>query len=126
MAMVFVRTEPQVEVVAFDRRLHALPLGPHQRFGDVLRLLGRWSFGTDMALPFRYVLEQRSPVDAIVTVSDRHTWAKRKHPVQALARYRETVNPQARAVVLAPAIDVGSPVPAIGRAYGRGRVCQYV
>src|SRR3546814_19496774 len=64
-----------------------------------------------MALPFRHALERRSPVDAIVTVSDRHTWAKRKDPVQALARYRETVNPQARAVVLATAIDVGSLVP---------------
>ncbi|CAA7615678.1 TROVE domain-containing protein [Magnetospirillum sp. UT-4] len=111
MAMAFVRTERQVEVVAFDTELHSAPLTPRQRLDDVVRLFGQWQGGTDIALPISYALERKLEVDAIVVITDNETWAGRQHPIQALKRYRETVNPAAKAVVLAATANAGSVVP---------------
>lgn len=111
MAMAFVRVEKQVEVVAFDTDLHAAPLTPRQRLDDVVRLFGQWNGGTDIALPVHHALKRKLEVDAIVVITDNETWAGREHPVQALKRYRETVNPDAKAVVLAATANSGSVVP---------------
>lgn len=111
MAMACVRSERQVEVVAFDTRLHAAPLTRRQRLDDVLRLFAQWGGGTDVSLPILHALNRRQAFDAIVVITDSETWSGREHPVQALARYREIVNPAARAVVLAAAANSGSVVP---------------
>lgn len=111
MAMTFVRSERQVEVVAFDTGLYPVPLSPRQRLDDVVRAFSRWGGGTDVSLPIQYALTHRRTVDAIVLLTDSETWAGREHPVQALRRYRETINPHARAVVLAACANGGSVVP---------------
>jgi 60 kDa SS-A/Ro ribonucleoprotein len=49
-------------------------------------------------------------VDAFVVVTDNETWAGRQHPVQALARYREQINPEARVAVMACSANGGSVV----------------
>ncbi len=111
MAMVFVRSEPRVEVVGFDTALHDIPLAPRQRRVDALRLFDRWGGGTDVSLPILHVLHQKREVDAIVMITDSETWAGRQHPVQVLRQYRESVNPTVKAVVLATAANAGSVVP---------------
>lgn len=91
--------------------LHAVPLTPRQRLDDVVRLFGQWQGGTDVALPISYALGRKLEFDAIVVITDNETWAGRQHPIQALRRYRETVNPAAKTVVLAATANAGSVVP---------------
>ncbi|CUW37143.1 putative 60 kDa SS-A/Ro ribonucleoprotein homolog [Magnetospirillum sp. XM-1] len=111
MAMTFVHSERHVEVVGFDTEIHTVALSARQRLDDVVRTFKQWSGGTDTALPIQHALRARREFDAIVVLTDNETWAGKQHPVQALRQYRETVNPAAKAVVLATAANTGSVVP---------------
>ncbi len=111
MAMVFARTEQEAHVIAFDTGARPAGVSRRQRLDDVVRTFSQWSGGTDVAQPMLYALKQRLAVDAFVVVTDNETWAGREHPVQALARYRRAVNPEARVAVMACAANGGSVVP---------------
>lgn len=112
VAMAFVRADREVEMVAFDTAIHHPGVSPRQRLDDVVRVLGQWDGGTDVAQPVLWALERRLTVDGFVILTDDETWAGDEHPVQSLARYREQVNPAARIAVLACAANAGSVVPA--------------
>ena len=111
MAMTFVRTEPEAHIIAFDTGARPAGVSKRQRLDDVVRTFSQWSGGTDVAQPMLYAHKQRLEVDAFVVVTDNETWAGRRHPVQALARYREQINPEARVAVMACAANGGSVVP---------------
>jgi 60 kDa SS-A/Ro ribonucleoprotein len=111
MAMTFVRSEQNVEVVGFDTELHPVALSARQRLDDVVRTFKQWNGGTDLSLPIQHALKSRREFDAIVTLTDNETWAGRQHPIQSLKNYRQMVNPFAKAVVLATAANAGSVVP---------------
>ena len=105
------QTEENVRVIAFDTAVHQPGLSRRQRFDDVARKLASYGGGTDISLPLNYAIEQRQEVDAFVVLTDNETWAGREHPAQALARYRETINPNAKIAVLAFTANHGSIVP---------------
>ncbi len=111
MAMVFLRSEPDAQVIAFDTEVHRPDLSPNLRLDRVEQALSQWSGGTNLALPMQYALQQEMLVDAFVVITDNETWAGTQHPVQALAEYRRRVNPRAKVVVLATAANGGSVVP---------------
>jgi 60 kDa SS-A/Ro ribonucleoprotein len=111
LALVTMATEPETDVVGFtaagprtslhDRALSALPISPRQRLDDAVRAVSDLPFGgTDCALPMVWALENRRVYDTFVVYTDNETWAGAIHPHQALARYREQVNPGARLVVV--------------------------
>jgi 60 kDa SS-A/Ro ribonucleoprotein len=111
MAMTYLRTEEAAHIIAFDTAARPAGVSERQRLDDVVRTLSQWSGGTDVAQPMLYALKRRLAVDAFVVVTDNETWAGLEHPVQALARYRQQVNPEARAAVMACAANGGSVVP---------------
>jgi 60 kDa SS-A/Ro ribonucleoprotein len=55
---------------------------------------------TDCAAPILFALEKRWPVDAFVLYTDIQSWAGDTHVVEALAKFRRTVNPGAKLIVV--------------------------
>jgi 60 kDa SS-A/Ro ribonucleoprotein len=111
LALVTMATEPETDVVGFtsgsflrSRRhsgLTPLPISPRQRLDDAVRAVSDLPFGgTDCALPMVWALQERRAYDTFVVYTDNETWAGAVHPHQALATYRERVNPGARLAVV--------------------------
>ena len=101
MAMVTLRSEPQVQTVAFSTQLVPVDLSGHQRLDDVVAKLGRIPMGgTDCALPMRWALERKLEVDAFVVYTDNETWFGQVHPHQALRSYRERMGVPAKLCVV--------------------------
>ena len=102
MAMLFVRTELEVDVVSFTRRIVKTGgMGKTQRLDDVMRSWPAIGEGTDLAQPVAWALKNGIVADAFVLVTDSETWAGHAHPAQVLADYRRKLNPQAKLVVMA-------------------------
>lgn len=106
VAMTVVRTEPHAHVMTFDTVPHDVALSPRQRLDDVLdRIRRTGGGGTDLAQPMLYGLQNWIPADVILVLTDSETWAGRRHPVEALSRYRRAINPGCKLVVLAAAAN---------------------
>lgn len=81
--------------------VESFPMSPRQRLTDVTHALGAMPFGpTDCALPMLYALENKFPVDVFVVYTDNETWHGDIHPVQALAKYRQTMGIPAKLIVV--------------------------
>jgi 60 kDa SS-A/Ro ribonucleoprotein len=79
-----------------------LDISPRQRLDDVLRATSDLPFGgTDCALPMRWALRTRTPVDAFVIYTDNESWAGDVHVDQALNDYRQAMSIPARLVAVA-------------------------
>lgn len=114
LAMVTAGTEPNHDIVGFTGRhgnngygayvtstaLTELDISPRRRLDDVCRYVGGLPMGmTDCALPFTWAAEQKRVYDAVVILTDNESWAGPIHVHQALRRYREQINPEARLIV---------------------------
>jgi 60 kDa SS-A/Ro ribonucleoprotein len=83
-----------------------LAISPRQRLDDVVRATSDLPFGgTDCALPMRWALATRTPVDAFVIYTDNESWAGEVHVDQALNDYRQALGIPARLVAVALAAD---------------------
>ncbi len=101
MALITAATEHDYAVVAFSHQMVRCNISPRQRLDDVADALRRIPMGgTDCALPMRWALDNKVQADAFVIYTDSETWYGDIHPVQALQRYRETMNIPARLVVV--------------------------
>lgn len=79
-----------------------LPLSGKQRLDDVIRVIDGWDFGgTDVALPMRYAMAKKIPVDCFEVYTDNETWAGEVHPWVALEDYRQKMGIDARLVCVA-------------------------
>jgi len=120
MAMVTARTEPEHGFVAFtcsngagfwgrgegvtdpDSGISVLTLSPRQRLDDIVKQVSKLNFGgTDCALPMRWALKHKQPVDTFIVYTDSETWAGSIHPSQALKEYRQKMGIPAKLVVVA-------------------------
>lgn len=100
LALVTANVETSYAVYGFSHRLTPLAISPKQRLRDAVRTVSDLPFGgTDCALPMKHALAEKLEVDTFVVYTDSETWAGRNHPHQALAEYRQKVNPAARLVV---------------------------
>lgn len=101
MAMVAVRTEPEVFPMAFSGGFVNLPLTASQRLDDVLRLMSGMPFDrTDCAVPMQWAAQNKVPVDTFIVYTDNETWSGGVHPFQALRRYRDIMGIPAKMVVV--------------------------
>ena len=105
LSLVQVATEPAVKVVGFtggSEGVRPLAISPRQRLSDALRVTDGLPFGrTDCALPMRYALRHRMPVETFVVYTDNETWCGEIHPHQALIEYRRKMGIPARLIVVA-------------------------
>jgi 60 kDa SS-A/Ro ribonucleoprotein len=101
MAMVTLRSEPEVEATAFSTNLIRVGLSARQRLDDVIRKLQRIPMGgTDCSLPMRWALDNKIETDAFVVYTDNETWHGQIHPHQALRQYRERMGIPAKLIVV--------------------------
>jgi 60 kDa SS-A/Ro ribonucleoprotein len=110
MAMLFVRTEKNIHTMAFDTQAHNLTITSKQRLDDIIKNMTEWGGGTDLSIPIAYALEKKLKLDAFVILTDSETWVGREHPVQTLHKYRQTINHNAKLIVLASTANHGSVV----------------
>lgn len=99
MALVIANTEPNYHIIGVDTQIQNVSISPRQRLDDVVTTLSRLGGGgTDLSLPMKYALYDKTRYDAIIILSDSETWAGRTQPVQALDMYRSQVNPEAKII----------------------------
>jgi 60 kDa SS-A/Ro ribonucleoprotein len=112
LALTYLKTEPNVQIISFSaidqpRRNSGLftpALSARQRIDDAARTIqSSGNGGTDCALPVIWAGVESRPFDAFLIFTDDQSWAGNVHPAQALVRYREKVNPDARLVSAAVA-----------------------
>jgi len=118
MAMIIARTEPVHFVHGFTAGSSRYGYGQDQEqalagfidlgvssnesMHSVMRKVQKRNFGrTDCALPMLYASANNIMVDTFVIITDSETWAGKIKPVDALRRYRQTHNPNAKLVVVA-------------------------
>lgn len=119
MAMVTARVEPNYDVYGFtmgrkneycvyggrgafsNRAISPIQIRPNMDFDTIIKTVSGLPFsGTDCALPIMFALEKRMYVDVFCVYTDSETWAGTIQPSQALARYRQQINPKAKMVVV--------------------------
>jgi 60 kDa SS-A/Ro ribonucleoprotein len=101
MGLVTAATEPYVAGMAFTSNPVPFPITGTERLDDVVRTMHSTDFGrTDCAVPMQYATREGLTVDTFVIYTDNETWAGGEHPAQALRKYREQFEVQARLIVV--------------------------
>lgn len=101
LAMVAMRTEPEVFPMAFSGGFQPCPLTASQQLNDVLQTMGRFQYSrTDCAIPMVWATANKVPVDIFTIYTDNETWAGVQHPFQALRDYRQVMGIDARLAVV--------------------------
>lgn len=81
--------------------LTPLNISPKMRLGDVIQNISRLPFGgTDCALPMMWAEKKGLNFDNFAIYTDSETWAGNIQPIQALKKYRNAINPEARLCVV--------------------------
>lgn len=124
MAMTTIRTELRHEILGFTSSGHGncgadfmsfghrmwggscgvgrLSISRKQRLDDVVRYTaGLPMGGTDAAMPVLWALEQKQNFDSFLIYTDNESWAGDIHVTEALKRYRDKVNPEAKLASIA-------------------------
>jgi len=104
MAMTIARSEKNYIINGFADGLVPLDITAKSPLAEAFRVVRVNNFGgTDCAIPMLDALEKNIFVDTFVVITDNETWAGRIHPVQALTKYQNAMNKNAKLVVVAMA-----------------------
>jgi len=108
MALLYLETEKNVNVVAFSDGLTDLSL-PFTRnqltrgmtIDQAMSATSGMAFSaTDCVLPIKHAIEKNLHVDAFIIMTDNETYAPNEHPQSALVRYRALTGIQAKLIVI--------------------------
>lgn len=90
-----------------------IPISPRQRLDSVIKIMRKQNMGrTDCSLPMLYAIDKGLDIDAFVVYTDNETWAGSIKPDQALNKYRNQFNPNAKLIVCGTAtteFTIGDP-----------------
>jgi 60 kDa SS-A/Ro ribonucleoprotein len=101
MAMVALRTEPEVFPMAFSGGFVPLTFTKSSQLRDVIAAMSRMPFDrTDCSVPMQWATQNKVPVDSFFVYTDNETWAGSMHPFQALRQYRDKMGIDARLAVV--------------------------
>jgi 60 kDa SS-A/Ro ribonucleoprotein len=101
MAMVTGAVESRIVTLAFSHELVQFRIRPNQPLESVVAEVARIPMGgTDCALPILAAMDQEIPVDTFIIYTDNETWAGSIHPAQALKKYRNKWNNNAKLIVV--------------------------
>ncbi|HTD34500.1 MAG TPA: TROVE domain-containing protein [Candidatus Elarobacter sp.] len=101
MALTHVRTERDVQVMAFADGFVPFTIAKDESVDSVVKRTDALPFmGTDCSLPMLYALENRLEIDLFLVFTDNETWAGTIHADEALRLYRERTGIAAKLVVV--------------------------
>jgi 60 kDa SS-A/Ro ribonucleoprotein len=101
MAMVTARLEKNSYVHGFADTFRDLKITAKDTLESATRKTQQSNFGsTDCALPMKYALANKIPVDVFCVYTDSEFNTGRQHPSQALAEYRRVMGIPAKLVVV--------------------------
>lgn len=103
MALATVRAEKNYFIGGFDTNFTPMNITKKTSYQQVVGRQGNgiWpgSFGgTDASAAYDYAIKNNIKADVFVFWTDNESWAGYKHPSQALAEYRNRINPNAKAI----------------------------
>ncbi len=106
LALVTANVEPSHEIYAFTSgalgNMARAPITARQRLDDAISAVSRLpAGGTDLSLPFRMAMAERTEIDTFIVLTDNETNAFRGvHPSIALKQYRQKFGIPAKLVVV--------------------------
>ena len=83
LAHTLLRTEPTIDIMAFDTEPRSFPFGKRSSLDEILAFNPPGG-GTDCGVPLGYALQNGIPYDAIIIITDNESWAGNIHAVKAL------------------------------------------
>ncbi len=105
MALVTAKAEKNYMIRGFSTKFIDLGISRKDSFRSALKKSSDRNFGgTDASVAYDWAIKNQFKADVICFWTDSEIWAGSKHPSQALAQYRQKVNPKVKAVyvTLAP------------------------
>lgn len=103
MAMVTMRSEKESFIAGFStgHRLNPVQVTSRSTISQAVQAFAAVPMGgTDCALPMRWALREKLPIDHFVVYTDNETWAGHIHPFQALKQYRQKTGRNAKLTVV--------------------------
>lgn len=99
MALATAKAKPNYAIRGFSTEFKDLKITARDSFASAMKKAQNQNFGgTDASVAYDWAIKHRVHVDVFCFWTDSESWAGRRHPNQALAEYRRTVNPKAKAV----------------------------
>jgi 60 kDa SS-A/Ro ribonucleoprotein len=105
MALVTAKAEKNYAIRGFSTDFVDLGITKQDSFSSAMKKARDRNFGgTDASVAYDWMIKNKFKADVVCFWTDSESWAGRRHPAQALAEYRQKVNPNAKAVyvTLAP------------------------
>jgi 60 kDa SS-A/Ro ribonucleoprotein len=99
MALVTAKAERNYVIRGFSTEFIDLDITSSDSFRTACQKTTARNFGgTDAAVAFNWAIENKFKADVICLWTDNESWAGSSHPSQALAKYRDKINPHVKVV----------------------------
>ncbi|MBD2774528.1 TROVE domain-containing protein [Iningainema tapete] len=101
MALVTAKAEKNYMIRGFATDFRDLGITNIDSFSSAIRKASNQNFGgTDASVAYDWMIKNKFKADVVCFWTDSESWAGYKHPSQALAQYRQKINPNVKAVYL--------------------------
>ncbi|WP_310411624.1 TROVE domain-containing protein [Chamaesiphon sp. OTE_8_metabat_110] len=101
MALVSAKAEKNYMIRGFSTEFISLKINSSDSFSSAMKKASNLNFGgTDASSAYKWMIKNKCYADVICFWTDCESWAGYKHPSQALAEYRQKVNPDAKAIYI--------------------------
>ncbi|NEO97256.1 MAG: TROVE domain-containing protein [Symploca sp. SIO2E9] len=99
MALVTAKAEKNYMIGGFSTQFRNLGITGKDSFSSAISKASNQNFGgTDASIAYDWMIRHRFKADVVCFWTDSESWAGRRHPSEALAEYRQKVNPKLKAV----------------------------
>jgi 60 kDa SS-A/Ro ribonucleoprotein len=99
MALVTAKAEKNYAIRGFATDFRDLGINRRDSFSSALNKAINQNFGgTDASVAYDWMIKNKFKADVVCFWTDSESWAGYKHPAQALAQYRQKINPNLKAV----------------------------
>lgn len=101
MALVTAKAEKNYMIRGFATDFRDLGITAKDSFSSAVRKASNQNFGgTDASVAYDWMIKNKFKADVVCFWTDSESWAGYQHPSLALAKYREKVNPNIKAVYI--------------------------
>jgi 60 kDa SS-A/Ro ribonucleoprotein len=108
VALYFVRSEPNCHTMGFSESIRPFSVKADCSLSGLRECVPQQAGGTDLSLPIAYAFKNNLTVDAFIIITDNQEFLGEKHNKELWEEYRARVNPRAKLIILAAAVNRGS------------------